>query len=131
VIANRGNIEIVFRLEATRLFYYFSLEIRLSGELGEKATSDPFYRDLGVATIAKCLDPNYELLLKKPQTTDELRNVLERNKKDLLNYCGRILLGDVSIWEIVVQCVKEEGKNLDMAINDGRSILLSGKITQP
>ena len=59
VIAQKGDLDLIFRLEATRLFYYFSLEIKLSGKLGEKATTDSSYRHLGVTAIAKCLDLNY------------------------------------------------------------------------
>lgn len=110
VIARRGDIELVFRLESTRLFYYFSLEINLNGKLGEKATLDPAYRHLGVTAIAKCMDPNYKISLKAAQTENELKEMMEIQKEELLNFCKDILLGDVSMWLGIVDCLNVKDK---------------------
>jgi len=88
--------------------HYFSLEIRLSGKLGKKATSDPSYRHLGVAAIAKCLDPSYVRPVRKATNywaEEDLREIAEGHKEELLKYCGAILLGDVSSWQEVVDCL--------------------------
>lgn len=58
VFARKDEIALGFRLGSSRLFWYFSLEMELSGNLGEKATSDSHYRGLGVTAIAQCLDPS-------------------------------------------------------------------------
>ena len=87
------------RLERAYLAYYFSLEIELSGELGKQAASDPTYRHLGVSAIAKCLDPNYDRPVRKAtnyRAEEDLREIAEGHKEDLLKYCGDILSGDVS-----------------------------------
>jgi len=110
VFARKGDIELEFRLGSSSLFWDFSLEIKLSGALGEKATSDPKYRGLGVAAIAGCLDPNYKKNLKAPQTEDELRRKMESDKDELLKYCEDILLGNVSNWQKVVDCLKAKSR---------------------
>jgi hypothetical protein len=109
VIAKKGDVDLIFRLEAAPLFYYFGLEIKLSGELGEKATSDVSLRHLSVDVIANCLDANYKPYPKAAQTEEDLRARLERDKKELLEkYCKSILLGDVSFWPRVVSCLREK-----------------------
>jgi hypothetical protein len=110
VIAKKGDIELLFRLEATKMFYYFSLEIKLLGGLGEQATSDPSYRHLGVTAIAKCINPNYKISLKAAQTETELKEMMEIQKEELLDYCKGILLGDVSIWQRVVYSLNAKKK---------------------
>jgi hypothetical protein len=79
----------------------------LSGELGERATADPKYRSLGVSVIAECLDPEYKPARNAPQTKDEVKQTFENQRDDLLKYCKSILSGDVSIWPVVVKCLKE------------------------
>ena len=104
VIARKPDCELVFRLERA---LYCSLGIKLSGQLAQKATSDPYYRfrELGVSAIAKCLDPNYKRPFKRTETLEDLQAVLEGHKEELLKYCGNILLGDVSSWQQVVDCL--------------------------
>jgi len=104
VIAKKDGCELIFRLEAA---LYCSLGIKLSGELAQKATSDPYYRyrELGVSAIAKCLDPSYKRPFKRTETEEDLKDVLERHKEELLKYCRNILLGDVSSWQRVVDCL--------------------------
>ena len=67
----------------------------------------PKYRNLGVSVIAKCLDPDYKLSRKSPQTSEEVKQAFENRKEDLLKYCKGILSGDVSIWPTVVDRLKE------------------------
>lgn len=111
IIARKGDIDVIFRLESVNLSYYFSLEIRLSGKLGKNATSDPSYRHLGVAAIARCLDPNYTRPVKKANTEDDLREIAEGHKEELLKYCKSILLGDVSSWQKIVECLNSTRSN--------------------
>jgi hypothetical protein len=108
VIATKGDIQIIFRLESAYLTYYFSLEIKLSGELGRKATPDSSYRHLGVAAIAQCLDQNYSRPIKKARNEDDLKEIAGRHKEELIRYCERILLGDVASWQYVVDCLKKK-----------------------
>jgi hypothetical protein len=106
LIARKGDIELLFRLEIGYQSHYFSLEIRLSGELGERATSDSRYRHLGVSAIAKCFEPNYQESDKGAETEEMLREMMELQKEELLKYCEDILAGDVSSWSKVVDCLK-------------------------
>jgi len=115
LIASKEELELVFRLEAIPLFYYFSLELKLSGNLAEQATSDTYYRGrgLGVSAIAQCLDINYKPSIKGAQTESELRELLETGRDELLKYCKDILLGDVSSWQVVVECLKKKREKKD------------------
>ena len=108
ITARKDDIELNFYLGISPLFYYCSVGIKLSGELGERATTDPKFRDLGVIVIAECLDPEYKLSRKSPQTSEEVKQDFENRKEDLLKYCKDILSGDVSIWSTVVKCLKEK-----------------------
>ena len=108
IIAKKGDIELNFYLGMSQLFYYCSVGIKLSGELGKKATGDPKFRNLGVSTIAKCLDPDYKHSGKSPQTSEEVKHAFENRKEDLLKYCKDILSGDVSIWPTVVNHLKKK-----------------------
>lgn len=107
ITAKKTDIELNFYLGLSQLFYYCSVGIRLSGELGKKATSDPKYRGIGVSTIAECLDPEYKLSRKNPQTSEEVRKEFSSRKEDLLKYCKDILSGDVSVWPAIISRVKK------------------------
>ena len=107
ITAKKGDIELNFYLGLSPLFYLCSVGIRLSGELGERATTDPKARNLGVSTIAECLDPEYKSSRKSPQTSEEVRQTFENRKEDLLKYCKDILSGDVSVWSTVVNCLSQ------------------------
>jgi hypothetical protein len=106
--AKKDDIELNFYLGVSQLFYYCSVGIRVSGKVGEKATTDPKFRNMGVSVIAKCLDPDYKPSTKSPQTSEEVKQDFENRKEDLLKYCKDILSGDVSIWKTVVKCLKEK-----------------------
>jgi hypothetical protein len=110
IFAQKGDIKLGFRLGVINHVYYFSLEIHLSGALGEKATSDPEARGLGVAAIARCLDPNYKINLKDSRSEDELREKMESDRGELVKYCEDILLGDVSNWQKVVDCLNDKSR---------------------
>ncbi len=105
IIARKGDIELLFRLEETYLFYDVSVEIRLSGKTGESATSNPSCRHLGIDAIAKCVNPDHKMFLKKAQTENELREILDVNKEVLLKYCKDILSGDISMWQNIANCL--------------------------
>lgn len=110
VFAKKDDIELAFRLGSSQLFWYFSLELKLSGLLGERATSDPKYRGFGVSAIAECLNPSYKKNMKASQTEKELQERMESDKAELLQYCEDVLLGDVSNWQKIVDCVKAKSE---------------------
>jgi hypothetical protein len=108
ITARKTDIELNFYLGMSRLFYHCSVGIKLSGKLGKRATTDPKYRNMGVTTIAECLDPEHKLSRKSPQTSEEVKTEFGNRKEDLLMYCSDILSGDVSIWITVVKCLKKK-----------------------
>ena len=108
ITARKTDIEMNFYLGVSQLFYYCSVGIRLSGKLGKRATGDPKFRNLGVSTIAKYLDPGNNPSRKNPQTSEEVKKQFESRKEELLKYCNGILLGDVSVWSTVVKCLKNK-----------------------
>ena len=108
ITAKKNDIELNFYLGLSQLFYYCSVGIRLSGEVGERATTDPKFRNMGISVIAECLDPDYKPSKKSPQTSEEVKQAFEKCKEDLLKYCKDILSGDVTIWATVVKCLKEK-----------------------
>ena len=107
ITAKKGDIALNFYLGMSQLFYYCSVGIELSGDVGERATIDPEFRDIGISVIAECLDPEYKISRKNPQTSEEVKQDFKNRKEDLLKYCKDILSGDVSIWPTVVKCLKE------------------------
>lgn len=107
-IAKKGDLELLFRLEVGYQSHHFSLEIRLSGELGERATSDSHYRHLGVTAITKCYDQNYEAAPEGADTDKKLKELMEIQKRELLKYCADILAGDVSSWSGLVECLRKK-----------------------
>lgn len=106
--ARKGDVQLIFRLETGYKFRLFSLEIRLLGELGERATSKPYYRNLAVSTIAKFTDPDYKISSEITSTEDELRKVMETQKHSLLKYCNEMLHGDITRWPRIVDLIIEE-----------------------
>ena len=107
ITAKNGDVALNFYLGLSQLFYLCSVGIKLSGELGERATPDSKYRNMGVSTIAECLDPEYKLSRKNPQTSEEVKQEFEDRKEDLLKYCKDILSGDVSVWPAIISRLKE------------------------
>lgn len=108
ITAQKENIELNFYLGISQLFYYCDVGLKLSGQLGERATGDPKFRRLGISVIAECLHPEYKPSRKMPQTKEEVKQAFENDKEDLLKYCKGVLSGDVSIWATVVKCLKEK-----------------------
>ncbi len=107
VTAQKDDIELNFYLGISQLFYYCDLGLKLSGELGERASTDPKYRSLDVSAIAECLDPAYKPPRKMPQTKEEVKQTFENQKAELLKYCKDVLSGDISIWPVVVKCLEK------------------------
>jgi hypothetical protein len=87
VTAQKDDIELNFYLGISQLFYYCDLGLKLSGELGKRATPDPKYRKFGISVIASCLDPEHKHSRKMPQTKEEVKQSFENLKEDLLKYC--------------------------------------------
>ena len=111
IIAGKEDIELLFRLEYSYHMCYLSVEIRLSGQLGEEATSIANRRHIGVTAIAKCLDPNYGRSLAGATNLGELRQTAEVDKEDMLRYCRKFLSGDVSSWQQVVDCLQAKAQS--------------------
>jgi hypothetical protein len=106
ITAQKGDIVLNFYLGISQLFYYCDLALKLSGELGKRATSGTKYLELSVSVIAECLDPDYKTSGKMPQTKDEIKLAFESRKEELLKYCGGILSGDVSNWQRAIKLLK-------------------------
>jgi len=109
-VASKGETQLIFRLEFAYKIYLFSLEIRLLGKLGEQATSDSYYRQLGVGEFRLFADPNAKRKPGSASTEEELKERMEIQKGELLKYCQSILMGDTSIW---TKIAKENIKNYD------------------
>ncbi len=108
VMASKEGMALGIYVGISQLFYYCSVSIRLSGDIAEKATPHVRRRHLGVAAIAKGLDPNYKQRRKAAQTREEVRAAFEAEKDDLLKYCSDILSGDVSSWSRIADPIAEE-----------------------
>jgi hypothetical protein len=108
ITASKGDIDLNFYLGTSPMFYYCSVGIKLSGDIAEKATSHVKYRSMGVSAIAKELDPNYKRPSKGAQTKEEVKELFEAEKADLLKYCKDILLGDVSSWSRIADQMAEK-----------------------
>jgi hypothetical protein len=111
LFARKGDIRLIFRLEVAYHICLFSIEIALLGKLGERATSDLYYRHLSVTTIAKYSDPEYEISLKSSSTEEELKEMMETQKGELLKYCKDIIGGDVSLWSRIADILIEQAEN--------------------
>ena len=110
ITAKKIDIELNFYLGVSQLFYYCSAGIKLLGELGKRGTTDIKYRNIGISTIAKCLDSEYKPFRESSQTSEEVKQQFENIKEDLLKYCKGILSGDVSIWPTLISCLKNKKK---------------------
>jgi hypothetical protein len=77
ITAKKDDIELNFYLGLSQLFYYCTVGLKLSGVLGERATTDSKYRNLGLDVIAECLDPEYKPSRKSPQTSEEVKHTFE------------------------------------------------------
>jgi len=99
-----------FRLESTRLFYYFSLEIKLTGELGERATPDPAYRHLGVTGNCKMHGPELQNIFEGRQTENELKEMMEI-QKDECSILPRVYYWAMfQLWQGIVDCLNVKNK---------------------
>jgi hypothetical protein len=118
VVAKKGDIELIFYLESTYRFYLCSIEIGLTGELGEKVSSDPRYRSIGASVIAERLNPGYESPVKHILTKGQLYRTLEADKAELLTYCKEILLGDITPWQAALKSILDENKRSGFKLAD-------------
>lgn len=110
--ALKKEIELNFYVGTSPLFYYCSVGIKLTEETAKKMSLNSKNYNIGVSAIAKELDPSYKQSRKGAQTVEEVRNLFEAEKKDLLKYCEDILLGDVSsLIRVVNQMSKEKERN--------------------
>ena len=111
LFARKGDIQLIFRLEVAYHTYLFSLEIKLLGKSGERATSDSYYRHLSVTTIAKYSDPEYKVSIKGSSTEEELKKMIETQREELLNYCKTIIEGDISLWSKIADVLIKQAEN--------------------
>jgi hypothetical protein len=113
ITASKGDMDLNFYLGTSPMYYYCSVGIKLSGYTAEKATSHVKYRSMGVSAIAKGLDPNYKRPPKGAQTKEEVKELFETEKSDLLKYCKDILLGDVSSWSRIAEQMAEKWEGIN------------------
>jgi hypothetical protein len=107
----KDQIEITFYVGHSKLFYYCSAGIKLSGALGEKASSNPSYRAMGISALAKGIDPDYKSNSRAAQSAEEVKQAFEAERDDMVKYCKDILLGDVSSWTPIANKMAEECEN--------------------
>ena len=105
IMAHKQDMNLYFIFDRGILF---SIEIEVTGKLGEMATHNPEHRTLGASTMAECIDNEYILKVKKIRNEDDLLSSMEEEAKVLRKYCGKILAGDVSNWEKIVNCLLQE-----------------------
>ena len=105
------DIQLIFRLEVAYHIYLFSIEIKLLGKLGEHAAADSYYRQLSVTTIAHYSDPEYKISLKGSSTEEELKEMMETQKGELLKYCKTIIDGDISLWSKIADVLIKQAEN--------------------
>ncbi|MBK9924874.1 MAG: hypothetical protein IPP66_06225 [Anaerolineales bacterium] len=117
ITASKGDVDISFYIGISPMFYYCSAAIKLSGETGEKATPHQKYRSISVSAIAKGRNPNYKRTPKGAQTKEEVKELLEFEKEDLIKYCKDILLGDISFWAPIANQMATERDEKLKALN--------------
>ena len=102
IVARKGDMNLYFIFDKGILF---SVEIEVTGKLGELAIKNPKYRRLGASTMAECINDKYKLKVKHIRNENDLLSEMEEEARVLKEYCGNILDGDVSDWERVVNCL--------------------------
>ena len=108
---NINKFLVVARKEGMNLYFIFdkgllfSVEIEVTGKLGDIAINNPKYRKLGASTMAECIDDEYKLKFKYIKNENDLLSEMEEEAKVLKKYCRNILAGDVSSWESIVNCL--------------------------
>ena len=111
LFGRKGDIQLIFRLEVAYHIYLFSIEIKLLGKLGEHAAAASYYRQLSVTTIAQYSDPEYKISLKGSSTEEELKEMMETQKVELLKYCKTIIDGDISLWSKIADVLIKQAEN--------------------
>jgi len=104
VIGQNNDIVVHFVFDRGILF---SVGIEVRGDLGELAISDARYRKLGATAIARCLDKGYKPYILNIKNEDDLINQMRERAVVLQKYCSKILKGDISDWERIVNCLLE------------------------
>ena len=101
MMASKEDMNLHFIFDKEMLF---SVEIEVTGALGEKAIKNPNYRRLGASTMAECMQNGYQLKVKFIQDKYVLMSEMKEEARVLREYCGDILSGYVSDWERIVDC---------------------------
>jgi len=102
IMARKGDMNLYFIFDQGILF---SVEIEVTGKLGDIAIKNPKYRKLGASTMAECINDEYKLKVKRIKNEDDLLFEMEEEARVLREYCANILAGDVSDWERIVNCL--------------------------
>jgi len=102
VIGQKGDVVVHFVFDRGILF---SVGIEVKGELGEAAISETRYRKLGATAIARCLDKSYKPNVIKIKNEADMINQMRERASVLKKHCGKILEGNVSDWERIVNCL--------------------------
>ena len=102
IIARKQDMNLHFIFDRGVIF---SVEIEVTGALGERAIQNPNYRVLGTSTMAECIDSGYKLKVKKIRNESDLLSEIQEEARVLRKYCDKILAGDVSDWKRIVDCL--------------------------
>jgi hypothetical protein len=102
IIAKKQDMNLYFIFDRG---LFFSVEIEVTGNLGERAINNRKYRKLGASTMAECIDREYEVYVKQIKNEADLIKEMKEEARVLRKYCGNILSGDVSDWERIVNCL--------------------------
>lgn len=102
MIARKEDMNLYFIFDREMLF---SVEIEVTGALGEKAIKNPNYRRLGISTMAECMQDGYKLKVRFIQNKNVLISEMKEEARVLKKYFEDILSGDVSDWKRIVDCL--------------------------
>lgn len=102
IVGKKGDMNLYFRFDRG---ISFGVAVEVVGSLGETAISSPKYRKLGASTMAECIDSGYKLRVKRIKKEDDLLERMNEEARVLRKYFGKILIGDVSEWEKIVECL--------------------------
>ena len=102
LVGQKGDVNVHFIFDRGILF---SVGIEIKGELGKEAISEARYRKLGATAIARCIDKSYKPTIIQVKNENDLIEQMMDRASVLRNYCIKILKGDVSDWERIVNCL--------------------------
>ena len=82
MVARKEDMNLYFIFDKGILF---SVEIEVTGKLGEEAIKNPRYRRLGASTMAECINDRYKIKIKQIKNANDLLSEMEEEAKVLRN----------------------------------------------